>query len=63
MPLLPALSGRLGDGVAVQGNLDPNVLFAPPEAVAREADRIRAELAAQGIELKDSAQGTTWVRA
>jgi cysteinyl-tRNA synthetase len=27
-----------------------------------EADRIRAELAAQGIELKDSAQGTTWVR-
>ena len=28
-----------------------------------EADRIRAELAAQGIELKDSAQGTTWVRA
>ena len=27
------------------------------------ADRIRAELAAQGIELKDSAQGTTWVRA
>ena len=28
-----------------------------------EADRIRAQLAAQGIELKDSAQGTTWVRA
>jgi cysteinyl-tRNA synthetase len=28
-----------------------------------EADRIRRELAAQGIELKDSAQGTTWVRA
>jgi cysteinyl-tRNA synthetase len=27
------------------------------------ADRIRAELAAQGIELKDSPQGTTWVRA
>ncbi len=27
------------------------------------ADRIRAELAAQGVELKDSAQGTTWVRA
>jgi len=27
------------------------------------ADRIRAELLAQGIELKDSAQGTTWVRA
>jgi uroporphyrinogen decarboxylase len=28
---------RVGDRVALQGNLDPNVLFAPPEAVAREA--------------------------
>ena len=28
-----------------------------------EADRIRQDLAAQGIELKDSAAGTTWVRA
>jgi cysteinyl-tRNA synthetase len=27
------------------------------------ADRIRDELAREGIELKDSAQGTTWVRA
>ena len=27
------------------------------------ADRIRAELAAAGVELKDSASGTTWVRA
>ena len=28
---------RVGAKVALQGNLDPNVLFAPPEAVAREA--------------------------
>ena len=27
------------------------------------ADRIRAELLALGVELKDSATGTTWVRA
>jgi uroporphyrinogen decarboxylase len=27
----------VGDRVALQGNLDPNVLFAPPAAVAREA--------------------------
>jgi cysteinyl-tRNA synthetase len=28
-----------------------------------EADRVRAELAAMGVVLKDSAQGTTWVKA
>ena len=28
---------RLASRVALQGNLDPNVLFAPPEVVAREA--------------------------
>ena len=28
---------RVGAQVALQGNLDPNVLFAPPDAVAREA--------------------------
>ena len=27
---------RVGDRVALQGNLDPSVLFAPPEAVVRE---------------------------
>jgi cysteinyl-tRNA synthetase len=28
-----------------------------------EADRIRQQLADQGVQLKDSAQGTTWVKA
>ena len=37
---LGAARRRLGPGVALQGNLDPNVLFAPPEA-------IRAEVAAR----------------
>jgi len=31
---------RVGDRVALQGNLDPNVLFAPPEAIAREATAV-----------------------
>ncbi len=33
---------RVGDKVALQGNLDPSVLFAPPEAVAAEARRVLA---------------------
>ena len=31
---------QVGDRVALQGNLDPNVLFAPPEVVAREATAV-----------------------
>ncbi|MGE5386161.1 MAG: uroporphyrinogen decarboxylase [Betaproteobacteria bacterium] len=31
---------RIGDKVALQGNLDPNVLFASPEIVAIEAKRV-----------------------
>ena len=31
---------RVGDKVALQGNLDPNVLFAPPEVVAAEAKKV-----------------------
>jgi len=30
----------VGDKVALQGNIDPNVLFAPPEVVAAEARRV-----------------------
>jgi uroporphyrinogen decarboxylase len=31
---------RVGDGVALQGNLDPMALFASPDGVAREARRV-----------------------
>lgn len=34
---------RLGDGVAVQGNLDPTALLAPPDVLEREALRVLAE--------------------
>jgi uroporphyrinogen decarboxylase len=33
---LGAARSKVGAKVALQGNLDPNILFAPPEAVARE---------------------------
>lgn len=31
---------RLGDGVALQGNLDPTLLFAPREVLSRRVDRV-----------------------
>jgi uroporphyrinogen decarboxylase len=37
-----AARARVGDRVALQGNMDPNVLFAPPAAIEREAKRILA---------------------
>jgi uroporphyrinogen decarboxylase len=45
---------RLGAGVAVQGNLDPNVLFAPPDAIRAE---VAAALAA--FHAEDSAGGAS----
>ncbi|HUX23508.1 MAG TPA: uroporphyrinogen decarboxylase family protein, partial [Burkholderiales bacterium] len=33
---------RIGDRVALQGNLDPAVLFAPAEVVQREAEKTLA---------------------
>ena len=37
---LGAARARLGDRVALQGNLDPNVLFAAPEQIANEAVKV-----------------------
>ena len=37
---------RIGDKVALQGNLDPNVLFAPAEVVQRETEKILASFGA-----------------
>jgi len=74
--LLRHLGGVLGvlqqvPQVYMQGGLDATAIEA---AIASrnaakaaknyaEADRIRKELAAQGIELKDGPQGTTWVKS
>jgi len=33
---------RVGDKVALQGNLDPNVLFAPPETIIAETEKVLA---------------------
>jgi uroporphyrinogen decarboxylase len=37
---LKAARARLGDRVALQGNLDPNVLFAPAETIRAETTRV-----------------------
>jgi cysteinyl-tRNA synthetase len=74
--LLRSLGGVLGvlqqsPKVYLQGGLDAGsietAVAARQAAKAAknyaEADRIRKELAAQGVELKDTPQGTTWVKA
>ena len=45
---LGAARRRVGDRVALQGNLDPNVLFAPPEAVEAQAIRTLDSFGAPG---------------
>ncbi len=40
---LDAAWNRLGSGVAVQGNLDPTLLFAPVSELKRQAERVMSE--------------------
>jgi len=74
--VLKLLAGTLGvlqqvPRAYLQGGLDATAIDAAIAARAAakaarnytEADRIRKDLAAQGVELKDSAAGTTWVKA
>jgi len=45
---LGAARQRLGDRVALQGNLDPNVLFAPPDRIEAEVARALDSFGAPG---------------
>ena len=45
---LGAARTRLGNRIALQGNLDPSVLFAPPESIAAEVEGALQRLASAG---------------
>ncbi|WP_284620430.1 cysteine--tRNA ligase [Aquabacterium humicola] len=55
-------AGSALDEATIQSLIDARTAAKQAKNFA-EADRIRRELAGQGIELKDSPQGTTWFRA
>lgn len=55
-------AGSALDEATIQSLIDARAAAKQAKNFA-EADRIRRELAEQGIELKDSPQGTTWFRA
>jgi uroporphyrinogen decarboxylase len=42
---LDEVARRVGPHVALQGNLDPHVLFAAPDVVAQQADAVLARVA------------------